>query len=117
MSLETSFVNAVLVYDEKIKPYNYKMARVVSVNVGRDNRVRNIALTWHDDKTVFERHASAVIPLNVDLFQEELQAIERSLAKRVESNRRLLKLTPPDSDDQSQKQGSNSTPDAPAPTR
>ena len=107
----------VLVYDEKIKPYNYKLARVVSVNVGRDNRVRNIALTWHDDNEVFERHASGVIPLNIDLFQDELRAIERSLAKRVESNRQLLKLTPLDSNDQSQAQGSNSAPDAPSPTR
>ena len=107
----------VLVYDEKIKPYNYKLARVVSVDIGRDGRARNLALTWHDDKNIFERHASGVIPLNIDLFQEELQAIERTLAKRVHSNRQLLKLTPLDSNDQSQKRDSASTPDAPSPTR
>ena len=84
----------VLVYEPALKPYFYRMGVVAEVDIGRDGIIRNVYVTFGKSKEQIKRTVRSVIPLNLDLFTEELKAIEKRLNSKVQRTRAKLKLHP-----------------------
>ena len=84
----------VLVSEPALKPYFYRMGVVAEVDVGRDGIIRNVYVTFGKSKEQIKRTVRSVIPLNFDLFEEELKAIEKRLNRKVQRTRAKLKLHP-----------------------
>ena len=84
----------VLVWEKQLKPYFYRMGVVAEVDIGRDGLIRNLYVTFGKSKEQIKRSVRAVIPLNLDLFSEELEAIEKHIERKVQRTREKLKLHP-----------------------
>ena len=83
-----------LVFDPKLRPYSFKLARVLQLLPSKDGKIRNLMLTYGDGKPPFKRATHATIPLAVNLFNEDLEALQKFQFETVQSNRKTLRLPP-----------------------
>ena len=84
----------VLIFDPKLRPYSFKLARILKLIPSKDGKIRNLMLTYGDGKPPFKRATHATIPLAVNLFNEDLEALQKFQLQKVNANRKLLHLPP-----------------------
>ena len=84
----------VLVFEPSLKPYFYRMGVVAEVDIGRDGIIRNLYVTFGKSKEQIKRTVRSVIPLNLDLFSEELKAIEQHINAKVQRTRQKMRMQP-----------------------
>ena len=84
----------VLVFDPKLRPYSFKLAKILQLLPSKDGKVRNLMLTYGAGKPPFKRATHATIPLAVNLFHEDLEALQKFQFNKVNDNRKKLRIKP-----------------------